>query len=557
MAVEARDNSCVRSEHSDTIRSTPKRTRTRGARASRWSRQLLVSAAISAAFLAACSAGDTPRPLNVVVIVLDTLRADALGCYGYARPTSPNIDRWASAAVLFENAQSAAPWTAPSLISLMTSLYPNVHGVVTYDEPGAMNERVVTLAESLAAQRYRTAAFTEGGYAVADFGLGQGFETYENAEIAAREPISDDLKSQGRLHSNVRHALNWVDAHKSEPFFLFFHSYETHTPFAAPDEHVRVFRPNWDAREEHEKLATVRRRWIDEHEIDAAGLQLLAAHREHCAPANDLDPRGLEEKMRELNVGALDPGRLALWRDLYDAEVRYTDAEIQPLLERLSADDLRENTVVVLVSDHGEAFGEHGRFGHGGVLHEELLRVALIVRAPNVAPRRVPDVVRTVDVMPTLLELAHATPASHAMQGRSLVRLLDGHSLRSEPSFSHALGQRGRESRLWSVRDARWRLVWDEQQRAAQLFDLAADPGELSDVAAAHADVVARLMGALRAQCAMEALYVERAVGAAHSPHADAERSRELDQLGYVDSHASATERGPARGLARPSFCGN
>ncbi len=508
------------------------------------------------ALVTACSDPVTPRPPNVVVIVLDTLRPDALGCYGYARPTSPNIDRWAAESVLFENAQSAAPWTAPSLVSLMTSLYPNVHGVVGYDEPGAMSERVVTLAESLAARRYRTAAFTEGGYAVADFGLGQGFDVYENAEIAPREPCSEECKSHGRLHSNVRHALNWIEARKDQPFFLFFHTYETHTPFAAPEEYVRLFRPGWSARAEHERLADVRERWNSAHEIDAAGLQLLAAHREHCAPANDLDLRGLEEKMRECGVGALDPERLALWRDLYDAEVRYTDTELKALLDRLSAADLRDNTIVVLVSDHGEAFGEHGRFGHGASLHEELLRVALIVRAPSVTPRKVQELVRTIDVMPTLLELAGATPAAHAMQGRSLLRLLEGQSLRSEPSFSHALGQPQRESRLWSVRDGAWRLVWDEEQRAAHLFDLAHDPQERTDVAAAHGDVVARLMGLLKAQCAMDALYVERAVGEAHVARADAERARELAQLGYADSKRLPAERHPARGLARPSFCG-
>ncbi len=553
MNGQVRDNARVRDGGRD-FRGVPRRV----ARAHDDTRTSLRIAGLATILALTSACGPSaPRPLNVAVIVLDTLRADSLGCYGYARPTSPNIDRWAAGSVVFENAQSAAPWTAPSLISLMTSLYPSVHGVVSYDEPGVMSERVVTLAESLASQSYRTGAFTEGGYAVADFGLGQGFETYENAEIAPREPCSEECKSHGRLHSNVAHALDWVEARKDEPFFLFFHTYETHTPFAAPEEFVRRFRPDWDARAEHERLANVRQRWNQAHEIDAAGLQLLAAHREHCAPANDLDLRGLEEKMRECGVGALDPERLALWRDLYDAEVRYTDAELKPLLARLSAADLRENTIVVLVSDHGEAFGEHGRFGHGAALHEELLRVPLIVRAPNVAPRRVRDLVRTVDVMPTLLELLDATPQSHAMQGRSLRRLLTGQSLRGEPSFSHALGQPGREARLWSVREGPWRLVWDEERRAAQLFDLARDPQELSDVAATHADVVARLMGALRAQCAIEALYVERAAGPAHTAQVDVERARELLQLGYTDSMQLPTARQPARGLARPSFCGS
>src|SRR5882672_11694191 len=119
-----------------------------------------------------------PRKLNLVVIALDTLRPDHLGCYGYARATSPNIDAWAKNATVFETAQSAAPWTAPSLLSLMTSLYPEVHGVVKFPDPGQMNDNVTTLAEMLKKAGYKTAACTDGGYASPFFGLKQGFDYY-------------------------------------------------------------------------------------------------------------------------------------------------------------------------------------------------------------------------------------------------------------------------------------------------------------------------------------------------------------------------------------------
>ena len=478
---------------------------------------------------------DAPPPPNVVVIVLDTLRPDHLGTYGYSLPTSPNLDAWAAGAAVFENAQSAAPWTAPSLVSLFTSLYPSVHNVTEFGAPGQLNERVTTLAEVLKERGYATAAFTEGGYASARLGLDQGISHYVDAD-AQTAPDETPLEAKrGRLRRNLDATLRWLDERDGErPFFLFLQTYETHTPYCAPQEHVQRFAPEWDEAAEHAELARVLERWKAAREIDAAGLELLISHREHCAPGNDIDATGLDERLREHAVAALDPRRLARWRAWYDAEIHYADAELARLLQRLGEADLRENTLVVLTSDHGEEFGEHGRFGHGGALHDETLHVVLALRGPGVAPRRVGELVRTVDVMPTLLELLGLDQGAPPLQGRSLVPLLRGRPLRAEPAFSHALAQRGNEDRLWSVRDGTWRLVWDAQAQRARLYDLATDPGETRDVANEHASVCERLLALLNAQREQDALFEQRVSGPAQTGAAP--DARALEALGYTST---------------------
>jgi len=497
----------------------------------RWAARLLLYALTGAG---ACQP-EAPPPPNVVVIVLDTLRPDHLGAYGYGLPTSPNLDAWAAGAAVFENAQSAAPWTAPSLVSLFTSLYPSVHNVTEYGAPGQLNERVTTLAEVLQAHGYATAAFTEGGYASAHLGLDQGIAHYADAE-AQTAPDANPLEAKrGRLKRNLDATLRWIDEREGErPFFLFLQTYETHTPYCAPQEHVQRFAPEWNEAAEHAELARVLERWRATKEIDASGLELVISHREHCAPGNDIDADGLDGRMREHAIAALDPQRLARWRAWYDAEIHYADAELARLFERLAAADLRDNTLVVVTSDHGEEFGEHGRFGHGGALHDETLRVVLALRGPGVAPRRVGELVRTVDVMPTLLDLLGLDQSAPPLQGRSLVPLLRGRSLRAEPAFSHALAQRGNEDRLWSVRDGTWRLVWDAQSQIARLYDLASDPGETRDVANEHASVCERLLALLNAQREQDALFEQRVSGPAQTGAAP--DARALEALGYTST---------------------
>jgi arylsulfatase A-like enzyme len=489
--------------------------------------------------------GDAQRPPNVVVIALDTLRPDHLGCYGHARGTSPNLDRFAANSVVFDNAQSAAPWTAPSLLSLMTSLYPSVHGVSTFPDPGAMSERVTTLAEVLKSRGYATAAFTDGGYAKRQFGLGQGFDLYPLNEGDTPDEHASNVLHPSRLVPNLERTLRWVEEFKDEPFFLFFHTYEVHGPYRPPEADLQAYRPDYREREEHERLVAVIDRWLEKREIDADGVRLILKHKEHCNAGNGPEQEGLYQKLNEFGIRTSDADIMDFWRDLYDAEIRHTDRELARLFERLERGDLAENTIVVVVSDHGEGFGEHGYVGHGNALHDEALRVVLMMRAPGFAARRVSDVVTSVDVMPTVLELAGAREAAPALQGRSVVPALRGETLPLAPTFSHSLSRKDREGRQWSVREGRWRLVWDEEKQTATLFDVESDPRELAEVSAANPKVTERLLGLLRAQRDIDATFRERASGPPRSYELSPADIEELRKLGYMGPEAPDPSAAP------------
>jgi len=511
---------------------------------------------------------DPERPLDLVVVTLDTLRADRLGCYGYERPTSPNLDRFARDCFVFENAQSAAPWTAPSLVSLMTALYPDVHGVLGSPNPGRLDDDVATLAEVLREAGYRTAAFTEGGYARGDFGLEQGFELYPPLLAGVGE---EDLEagSPGLLRANLERTLAWLrDLEDDDPAFLFFHTYKIHRPYVVPEEYVRLMRPDYDEERAHERAQAAIERWNADGGIDEDGAWALIQH-DYCrrGPVSESkDPRGpggvlmrhyecprgplppirraeaLVARLDELGikgkqVGAATPEALDWLQDLYDAEIAYTDALLEELWTELERSGRLEHAIVVVVSDHGEGLGDHGLLGHGHVLFEELLRVPLLIRLPEslARPRRVDELVRTVDVMPTVLDWMGLADRLPEVQGRSLRPLMEEGRGRERISFSHALATETDEIGYRSVRKGRWRLIHNERTGNSRLFDLVRNPAESVDLSRRRPEHVGRLEDLLRQQKALNReLREEIGVTDQEAAELDPAVREELETLGYL-----------------------
>jgi len=504
---------------------------------------LLAAAAVSV--FAACGREDGTRvaekPLNLVMVVLDTLRADHLGLYGYERPTSPHLDALARESFVFERAESAAPWTAPSLISLVTSLYPEVHGVRGFPNPRRMSGDVITLAEVLKQHGYSTAAFTEGGYAKGDFGLDQGFDTYP------RNPGDDEsndshLLFPSRLEGNLARSLSWLRAHQEEPFFLFFQTYEPHGPYRAPEEFIRRFRPLYDERKEHERVRRALERWNHEHRVDPADSLLVNRHALHCqlgGLSRLRDKPGFVRANRALGLDLTTAYRrksfLNWMRDIYDAEIAYTDEQMSDLWRFLEDRGLYNRTLILVASDHGEGLGDHGQLQHGEVLFEEILRIALILHVPSQLgePRRVPQLVRTVDVMPTLLDLLGISRVGLPLQGQSLLPMLAGQSLELH-AFSHARAVSEEEDAIYSVRSERWRFVLDRATGAGQLYDLEEDPGETRDVARSNPEVVASFRRLLDRQDERDRALAARVGPAAPTAGLDEPLQRDLRALGYI-----------------------
>jgi arylsulfatase A-like enzyme len=303
-------------------------------------------------------AGAAARP-NILIYLVDTLRPDRLGCYGYDRPTSPRIDAFAAEATVFENAVAQSSWTKAGVASIFTSQWPPDHGALGWSHK--LPQAADTLAERLEAAGYATAAVVTNPNVTQHFDFDQGFDHF----VRRLKTPSDEVNG---------FVAEWLDERPADrPFFLYVHTMDPHAPYEPVEPWRSRFAPDWAQMPRWEP----RWRWPDE------ALPFLSA--------------------------------------LYDGEIAHNDASFGALLDDLRARGLSENTVVVFVSDHGEEFREHGRWRHGNNLHRETLDIPLIVKLPGQREgRRVAAVAQQIDVMPTLLAAARVPPPS-GMQGRSLL----------------------------------------------------------------------------------------------------------------------------------------
>ncbi len=416
---------------------------------------ILVSVFLS---FAACRQGERPTSdallradaswPNIVLISIDTLRPDHLGAFGYKRKTSPNIDALATSGALFENAISSTSWTLPAHAALFTGLSDSVHG--SDDVHRRLDDSRHTLAERLSSLGYRTAGFFAGPFLHPTFGLAQGFDTYVDCSSYAR--ISRRLaESTGTLYTpdlvgraqrdvtNPRVYLEvqrWLRENQQSPFFLFIHLWDTHFDFIPPAPYDEMFDP--------------------EYEGEISGSKFM-----HDSRVNK-------------NMSRRDLDHIIA---LYDGEIAWTDAHVGRILEDLDALGLSDRTIVALVSDHGEEFFEHGGKGHQATLYEEVIRIPLVLRYPErIAPGiRIPDQVRIIDLLPTLLELAGA-PAPNDVMGQSLVPLLEGRTLEHDNLAISELNTLGKRLRSYRRNDRK--LLRDQGKRQSQFYDLRIDHRE-------------------------------------------------------------------------------
>lgn len=375
------------------------------------------------------------RPFNVVVYLVDTLRADHLGCYGYGKPVSPRIDAFAREATLFRHTVAQAPWTRPAVATVLTGLLPRTHGVNR--KKHALAPEAVTLAEALKDRGYRTAGFITNGNVARSFGFGQGFDTYEL--LGRRRSAAADVNAR---------AAEWLEKEwkRDAPFFLYLHTVEPHAPYAPPEPFRQRFAPG--AKDE----ALTRMRFL--HQIE-----------EGKVPATPELRRNLV--------------------DLYDAEIAANDDAFGNLIGLLRRRGLWQDTVVVFVSDHGEEFLDHGGWEHGRSLHAEMLDVPLIVRIPGLGNGRAVDrQAQHADVVPTILDaLGIAVPA--AVEGRNLLPWIAGKAPEdgAEPEAFSWLDEYGIKAA--SVTTPEWRLIDGRSPASVRsLYDRRTDPREQSDLAA-------------------------------------------------------------------------
>jgi arylsulfatase A-like enzyme len=455
-------------------------------RARRVARRALVLGGLLAG--AAAQAG----PPNLLLVTLDTTRADHTSAYGYAHDTTPTLRAVAEAGARFALAYAASSSTLPSHATLMSGLAPIGHGVVKNGQ--VLPAGVETLAERLRARGFDTAAVVSSFVLDRRFGLDQGFGHWDDAlpreQATWRARRWNEFELVGgfdrRANHTTDHAIEWLEHGRrpDRPFFLFVHYFDPHAPYLPPAP--------FDAR--------------------------FAAHPPATAP-------GVAHELAAP----------------YDGEIAFTDAELGRLLARLATLGLAERTLVVITADHGEGLGQHGVAAHTVNVYEEAVRVPLVLRWPGRIPagRVIEGPVDAVDVAPTLLALLEVAAPGAPAAGRSLAgALLRGEAL--DPEHPVYLRRRPYDEpvrvhgqrvlgELFAVRRGRWKWIEGTRDGTRQLYDLAADPFERANVAGNHAPEA----GALAALLAR--FRAERAVAGAPGGAIPPDVRERLEALGYVE----------------------
>jgi arylsulfatase A-like enzyme len=421
--------------------------------------------------------GDTGPPRSVILISIDTLRADHLGCYGHPLPTSPNLDAFAAEGTLFEDAVAPSPWTLPSQLSLLTGLYPTRHGVRTTDR--TLADSIPTLASLLARQGFETAAVVNSVIMRPQFGTSKGFARYAM--------VDSDQSRRGAAFRITNEAMRWLDDHRGGRILLFLHYYDVHSDYSSLRRYENIFAPL-------------------KSRFDGSTAQLL------------------QVKRGELRLGQSEAAHLAR---LYDAGIRQLDDDLARLFSHLSDNGWFDDTVVVVTSDHGEEFLEHGSVLHGRTHYQEMLRIPLMMRGPTIPVGvRIRAPVSLVDVLPTLLGLL-GLPPDPALDGVDLRALWKSPEHPPAERWLFAAGGPGRTADgIRSVRNERYKLVLHKGSRRRELYDLAEDPQEGENLLGSRPRIAGRLSAEL-------ARFVASEREAPEAQEISRELRERLEELGY------------------------
>ena len=445
-----------------------------------------------------CSGRPVAQGPNIIVLLVDTMRADHLGCYGYGRNTSPAMDKLAREGVLFKNAYAPSSWTLPSTASLLTSLYPREHGAT--DTTKAIARKAVGLAERLHKAGYDTAAFSANySLVTAERGFDRGcdhFELFvkEGSEISAEElnrsrkllDFAMKIKAVDAEELNAA-ALKWFDGREetSRPVFMYLHYMDPHSPYEAPEPFRTVFDPHYTG------------------EVDGTNV-FGAIYR---------DEFELTERDKEHVIA------------LYDGEIAYADTQIRDLLNELDKRGLLDDALVIITADHGEEMFERGKIGHGPTLYDEVVRVPLIMwqKQFEQAGTTVDAYASLVDVVPTVLSVC-GIERKGALRGTPL--LPPGDSVGSDTVWvevdEELLFYSHKRAVIWNG----WKLIRSED--GDELYRCVDDPPERENLADSNPRLVETLSNR------MDEFYKQLKRGKAPAVELDEEARRKLRSLGYV-----------------------
>jgi len=437
---------------------------------------------------------------QIILISIDTLRADHLGVYGYERDTSPNIDSLAAESAMFANVYATSPWTLSSHVSLLTSLNCVSHQVYLDNEK--MDPDLVTVAEMLRVNDYYCSAFTGGGFVSAVFGFSDGFDSYYER--------TDEVLLDKAAELNFRDVARWIDSNKNKNYFLFIHTYQPHDPYACPAPYKTMF--------------------LSEN-----------------------------SKWSHINLNGYLGGKNAIFKelpederqniiDLYDAEIRYTDEKlIGPLIQKLKELALYDQTMIIFTSDHGEEFYDHGGWGHGHSLYDESLKVPLLIKFPEskYSGSKVENIISFVDVVPTILDEMGINSSRYDLDGKSLIPILEGKD-KKDRIFLSDVGENILNMHLpqkIATNEGKTKLILNKtihrenreffrfpppSTKAVELFDLSSDPLENSNIVDQESSLANRIIDRI------EEIYKSAKRKKTGQAVLDEELKKQLRALGYI-----------------------
>jgi len=459
-----------------------------------------------------------PSRPNILIYIIDTLRADHASLYGYRRDTTPFLNKLGKSGIVFEDCQAPATWTKPSIASLMTSLNSFTHGIVR--DADTIPAGATTIAEQLRVAGYVTASIVASPYAGRATGLERGFDHLLEFPVVAREHQPAERQTDSEALNGV--VFPWLDRHHKEPFLLYAHSTDPHAPYDPPALFDHTFsKPSETAafRRSYESLR-------GDHQYGGAAVVSHAI----------------------VSKAGIDPDRFITQAvDRYDEEILHNDRSLELLVGKLKQLGVLENTLIVVVSDHGEEFWEHGWTGHGQSVYQELTNCLFLLWNPALfkVARRVSEPVQLTDVMPTILD-ALRLQSPTVMQGQSVLPLAQGQKFQrrglvvasrfAAPKAEGLVPENGTDS--FAIVDSKWKFIFrnhaaGKDVKRVELYDRSSDRLEAHDVADRYPQEVELKMSALRQW--IEAQDKIRAViGHSGTSNLDSQTLRQMRSLGYL-----------------------
>ncbi len=410
---------------------------------------------------------DRAGDLNVILISMDALRWDRTGLSGNPDNLTPNLDAFAEEAVVFRDTTAAAPWTLPSHMTIWTGRWPSVHGItnklklLSQDQmvETTLSPGIETYPDLLMRQGFTAAGFTGGAGVQTIYGFGRGFDTYL------------DDRYFGGLDYSIPAALAWLDDHRAERFFLFLHGYDSHGQFELPAGELSA--------------------------IGGYAGELDGSKDEQGRLREDGLARIVEPGDDASLAGVLDAADAAYLEAVYDRKVQAADERLGSFLARLKAQGVYDDSVIAIVSDHGDEFMEHGYVDHGATLCQHQLGVVMMVRFPGYTRRMDVDTpVRTIDLFPTIFD-AMGLEGPAGVDAVSLLPLLQGTTVDPPPVYAETDYRLFVHQRM--VRQGDWKLILDLQDGSRQLYNLADDPDEQRDLSSSEARRTYEMEQTLRA----------------------------------------------------------